>query len=179
MRNLLIALAGFLAGSALVVGLLLALPRTATVTIKQSARPVATNGATEMMNGGTMSSATRGSMMAAYYPAAARLTIQHVQKGCHVWSNGTRTGTMLRLHLKVGQRLAILDQDVDAHQMLQFAGPTHMNMGGPMMMGHGTTISFAQKGVYRLGTKTVPMPGAMDVKTIGPDNSLRLVVTVA
>jgi hypothetical protein len=43
------------------------------------------------------------------------------------------------------------------------------------------TLSFMKKGVYRFGTKTVEMPGAgeMDVKTIGPDNHLRLVVTVA
>lgn len=38
----------------------------------------------------------------------------------------------------------------------------------------------AKAGVYRLGTKTVEMPGGMEeVKTIGPDNKLRLVVTVA
>ena len=36
-----------------------------------------------------------------------------------------------------------------------------------------------KKGVYRFGTKTVPMPGAMEVKTTGPDNNLRLVITVA
>ena len=63
--------------------------------------------------------------------------------------------------------------------MMQFAGPARMRMGGPMMMNGGMTLSFSKKGVYRLGTKTVEMPGAMDVKTIGPDNNLRLVVTVA
>jgi hypothetical protein len=54
-------------------------------------------------------------------------------------------------------------------------------MGGPMMMNHGVTLSFMKKGVYRLGTETVEMPGGMslDVKTIGSDNKLRLVVTVA
>jgi hypothetical protein len=37
-----------------------------------------------------------------------------------------------------------------------------------------------KKGVYRLATKTVEVPsGGMDVKTIGPDNHLRLAVTVA
>lgn len=64
--------------------------------------------------------------------------------------------------------------------MRQFAGPMRLHMGGPMMMGRGTTITFSKKGVYRLGTQTVEMPGAMmDVKTIGSDNKLRLVVTVA
>jgi len=47
-------------------------------------------------------------------------------------------------------------------------------------MARGTTIAFPRKGVYRLGTKTVEMPGGMmEVKTIGSDNNLRLVVTVA
>jgi len=114
-------------------------------------------------------------------PAARKLTIQHVQRGCHVWSNGTTTAAMMRLQLKHGQRLSILNMDVDAHQMLQFAGPAHLRAGSPMMMNHSVTLSFPKAGVYRLGTKTVEMPGrmSMDVKTIGPDNNLRLVVTVA
>jgi len=105
----------------------------------------------------------------------------HVLRGCHVWSDGRTTGATMRLHLTPGQRLSIVDQDVDAHQLLQFAGPVHMRMGGPMMMNRGVTLTFAKKGVYRLGTKTVEMPGmgGMDVKTVGPDNKLRLVVTVA
>ena len=113
-------------------------------------------------------------------PATEKLTIQHVLRGCHVWSNGTTTAALMRLHLKPGQRLTILNDDVDdAHQMLQFAGPMHMRMGGPLMMSHGVTLTFMKKGVYRLGTKTVAMPGSMAFKTIGPDNKLRLVVTVA
>ena len=40
-------------------------------------------------------------------------------------------------------------------------------------------LSFAKKGVYRLGTKTVEMEGGMEVKTVGPDNKLRLLITVA
>jgi hypothetical protein len=50
-----------------------------------------------------------------------------------------------------------------------------------MMTNHRMMLSFSKKGVYRFGTKTVEMPGgmSMDVKTIGPDNKLRLVVTVA
>jgi hypothetical protein len=62
--------------------------------------------------------------------------------------------------------------------MLQFAGPAQMRMGGPMMMNHGVMLSFAKKGVYRLGTKTVEMEGGMEAKTIGPDNKLRLLITV-
>jgi len=118
MRNLLIALTGFLIAAGVVVAVAVAVPRLATVTAL----------------GGPMAGTMGNGMMAGVAaPATAKLTIQHVQKGCHVWSNGKTTAAMMRLRLKVG----------------------------------------------RLGTKTVPMPGALEIKTIGPDNNLRLVVTVA
>src|SRR6266542_1851598 len=50
----------------------------------------------------------------------------------------------------------------------ELAGPVRLHMGGPMMLARGPTIAFPRKGVYRLGTKTVEMPGGMmEVKTIG------------
>ena len=49
MRSLLIAITGFLAGGALVVGLLFALPKTTTVTVKQAAPQTA---AMPQMSGG-------------------------------------------------------------------------------------------------------------------------------
>jgi hypothetical protein len=113
-------------------------------------------------------------------PASRKLTIQHVLRGCHVWSNGKTTSPMMRLALKPGGRLSILDQDVDAHQLMQLSGPVRLHLGGPMMTSRGMTIAFTRRGIYRLQTKTVEMPGMeMDVKTVGPDNALRLMVTVA
>ena len=166
MRNLLIAISGFIAGSGLIIGLMLALTQTMTVTVKQAAPE-------------TASMSHMSSHMASAPMATRKLTIQHVQKGCHAWSDGKMTSAMMRLHLKPAQKLSIMDMDVDAHQMLQFAGPARMRLGGPMMMNHGLTLSFAKKGVYRFGTKTVEMEGGMEVKTVGPDNKLRLLITVA
>jgi hypothetical protein len=174
MRNLLIMITGFIAGGALVAGLAF-LPEATTA----NAKPAASAGtAMPQMSGGmAMSGST---MMASNSLATQKLTIQHVQRGCHVWSNGRTMGAMMRLHLKPGQKLSILDNDVDPHQMIELGGPMHMRMGGPMMTSHGMTLTFMKKGVYRFATKTVEMPGGgMDVKTIGPDNHLRLVVTVA
>jgi len=173
MRILLITLAGFIAGAAMAVGVAL-IP-----TASGSATPYAAHSIG--MSGSGMSS---GMMYSGHARTMARgqtvkLTIQHVQRGCHVWSNGKTTGTMMRLHLRRGQRLSIMDMDVDAHRMMQFSGPMPMQMGAAMMMNHGMTMRFTRKGTYRFGTKTVPMPGAMEVKTVGPDNKLRLVVTVA
>ena len=184
MRSLLIVLTGFLVSGGAILALLLAAPDSTNAN-----QPVAMSGATmvgSMSNGSMMSTSSataRGSMTAApttASPAAVKLTIQHVQRGCHVWSNGMRTGAMMRLHLQAGQKLAIVDDDVDAHQMMERSGPMHLQLGRPMMLSHGTTIAFPKKGVYRLATRTVEMPGGgMDVKTTGPDNNLRLVVTVA
>lgn len=161
MRYLFITVAylGVLVGTALIATVALAAPNHSNVRMAGAA------------GGGMMSTVSA--------PAAAKFTIQHVQKGCHVWSNGKTTAAMMRLHLKPGQKLSIINMDVDAHQMMEFTGPARLRMGGPMMMSNTRTISFPTKGVYRLGTKTVETPGAMDVKTIGPDNNLRLVVTVA
>lgn len=172
MRNLLIAITGFLAGSGLVIGLLIVLPLTKTVTVKQATQQTA---AMPRMSGQMGSGMTASASL-----ATRKLTIQHVQKGCHVWSDGKVTSTMMRLHLKPGQKLSITDMDVDAHQMLQFGGPAKLRMGGPMMMNRGLTLSFAKRGLYRLGTKTVEMEGGgMEVETNGPDNKLRLQITVA
>jgi hypothetical protein len=174
MRNLLIALTGFLVGAGLVVGLIVALPQTTSETAKQ-----ATSQNLAMHMSGGMSAMGSGPIASASL-ATRKLTIQHVQKGCHVWSDGVTTGPMMRLHLKPGQKLSIIDHDVDAHQMIELAGPMHLRMGGPMMANRGMTLALIKKGVYRFGTKTVEMPGmAMDVETVGPDNNLRLLVTVA
>lgn len=176
MRTLLIVVTGFVVGAGAISAAAVALPDVYGGTAAQATHMTSMG---RGMSRAMMSGFTGGGSMMGASPTA-KLTIQHVQRGCHVWSNGKTRAAMMRLHLKPGQTLSIMDMDVDAHQMMEFAGPMHLRMGGPMMMNHGMTLTFTRKGVYRLGTKTVEMPGGMtDVKTIGPDNKLRLVVTVA
>jgi hypothetical protein len=175
MRNLLAVITGFLVGGGAMIGLLIALPESSNATARPAARAIAMPAMSSGM--GSMGSGTMASAI-----AVRKLTIQHVQRGCHVLSDGKTTAATMHVRLQAGQKLSILDMDVDAHQILQFGGPTHLTMmGGPMMMNQSRTLTFAKPGVYRLGTKTVEMKGGggMDVKTIGPDNKLRLVVTVA
>src|SRR5262245_45226167 len=126
MRNFLIALTGFLVGGAVIVAVAVATPQTTNGT------PAKSPGVAAMR----MSGMGTTMMGAAAAPTAAKLTIQHVQRGCHVWSNGTTTAVTMRLKLKPGQRLTVLDMDVDAHQLLQFAGPAHLRLGAPMMTNH-------------------------------------------
>lgn len=111
-------------------------------------------------------------------PTHRTLTIQHVYRGCHTWSNGKTRSPLMRLTLAPGGRLTILNADFDAHQLVELSGPAKLRLGGPMMMSHGRTVAFTRNGAYRLRTKTVDMPGMMEVETKGPDNVLRLVVTV-
>src|ERR671930_138609 len=150
MRNLFILITGFAVSGAGVLALALALPHWTNSPTKPATQKAMPMSGMASMSSGAMDSAS---------PASVKLTIRHVQRGCHVWARGSMTGPMM---------------------LLQFAGPMRLHMGGPMMMGHGMTIAFMQKGAYRLGTKTVEMKGGgMDIKTIGPDNHLRLLVTVA
>ena len=164
MNKLLIALLGFAVGGALVLGPAFAFERTTSSSGTPTPMPAMGAG----MMGGAVGTAG----------APVRLTIVHVQTGCHVWSDGKRQAASMRLSLRRGARLAILDRDIDAHQLVQLSGP-RLSLGGPMMMNHGTTVVFRQAGVYRLTTRTIEMPGMPEIKTIGPDNTLRLTVKVA
>lgn len=76
-----------------------------------------------------------------------------------------------------GGRLQLIDQDIDPHGLVQLAGPK-VAIRGHMMMGQKQLITFDQPGLYRFKTKVVEMGMTMNVKTVGPDNTLRLTVSV-
>lgn len=154
MRNLLIATTGFLAGAGLVAALLLALPRTTNVTVKQAAPRVAAMPHMAQGEVGVMASASSA-------PATSKLTIQHVLKGCHVWSNGRTTSPMMRLALKPGSKLSIFDQDVDAHQLMQLSGPMRLHLGGPMMTSRAVRLTERDSSDYpRPLVLVLGIPGA-------------------
>lgn len=158
MTRILSAIAGFAAGAAIVTGTAVGLDRSTSAAVA----PMTVSG-----------------MIAAASPSSGmtKLTIQHVQKGCHVWSSGSRRTASMQLSLKRGARLQILDQDIDPHGLVQTAGPK-LAFTGHMMMGERQTITFKQPGVYRLKNKVIEMGPMAMVKTIGPDNTLRLTVSV-
>lgn len=107
----------------------------------------------------------------------AKLTVVHVAKGCHSWTNGDRIGESVRLTLNRGGRLVIANQDIDAHKLVQTAGP-RVATGAPMMMGSTRSIVFRKAGMYHMKTRTVEMPGMPEIDTAGPDHGLWLIVTV-
>jgi plastocyanin len=106
-----------------------------------------------------------------------RVTIMHVQKGCHVWSAGTTRTASLRVSLKVGDKLTVLNQDVDMHKLVRVSGPW-INTGAFMMTSQSATLRFAKVGLYRFHTRVADMRGMPEMETIGPDNGLVLTILV-
>jgi plastocyanin len=114
-------------------------------------------------------------------PDSAKLTILHVQEGCHIWSDGQRQAATMRLGVSEGGTLTLVNNDIDAHRLVQLAGP-EVALGSTMMMGGKMAVVFSEPGVYRLQTETVEVEGMeemMEVETEGPDNELELEVEVS
>jgi len=107
----------------------------------------------------------------------ARLTIVHVQRGCHIWSNGKQTAAGVKVLLRRGERLSVLNQDIDTHQLVRVAGPK-VALGPALAMNGKTTVRFAKAGVYRLKTEKAAMPGMPEVETMGTDHLLAAIVVV-
>ncbi len=110
--------------------------------------------------------------------ATKRVAIVHVQKGCHVWSLGATNTASLSLSLHQGDRLAVVNQDLDMHKLVQVAGPP-TNAGAFMMMNQRVSLRFTKVGLYRFHTRVADMRGMPEAKTIGPDNKLVLTVRVS
>jgi len=104
-----------------------------------------------------------------------KLSIVHVQTGCHTWSTTKMQPPALSLTLRHGDRLTVGNVDVDAHKLVQVAGPK-LRFAGMMMTGHGTSLVFPKAGLYRFKTVVVEMKGMPEVKTNGPDHNLILSV---
>lgn len=152
MGKLLILLAGFVVGAAVLAGTVVALDETRAPAPRFAAVAGAAGGTT-------------------------RLVIQHVQRGCHVWTAGGRRSATMRLDLRRGARLLLVDQDIDPQGMVQLAGP-RLAFGNHMMVGRGQTLVFTKPGLYRFRNRVVEMGPMLKVKTLGPDNVLRLTVAV-
>jgi hypothetical protein len=130
-------------------------------------------------------------------PGGASLVIRHQIRGCHSWSlNGGTWKPTQHIRLARGGSIVVRNNDAMYHQIFKTSGPAVvfklLKFGIPMkgtvklpwapgMMGRPGAIvkvTFPKAGVYRLTTKFgedyMPMP-----ETIGEDNVLRAIVTVA
>ena len=110
----------------------------------------------------------------------ATLMIRHQTRGCHAWSfNGGAYKASLKIKLARGTTLKVIDNDVMPHKLVQLAGPKTKLIAPAMShMSAQAKVIFAKKGTYKFTTK----PGEdymKGIKTVGPDNVLRLTVTVS
>jgi len=111
---------------------------------------------------------------------SASLTIRHQMRGCHVWAfNSGPYKASLKIKLAPGTTLTVTDSDVMPHKLIQLSG-LKVHLVSPAMnhMSATAKVTFLKKGTYRFTTKAGEdyMQG---MKTIGPDNVLRLTVTVS
>jgi hypothetical protein len=115
-------------------------------------------------------------------PSAATLTIRHQTKGCHTWAfTGGQWKATQAITLARGAKLTVIDNDVMPHKLVQVSGPT-AKLSTPAMrhMSARATVVFTKAGKYVFRTKAgEDYPSMSNVKTIGEDNVLRLVVTVS
>jgi hypothetical protein len=125
-----------------------------------------------------------GAALAGVPTAAAsptiRLTIIHVLRGCHVWgtADGQPLGATHTLILKHGARLVVRINCPMGFDITQTAGPKLAGGLGRWETGTSHTLVFAKAGVYRLQAVNVQSSADMNLQTLGPDNTPRLVVRV-
>jgi hypothetical protein len=129
----------------------------------------------------TIASGQPAAPVRATVPSSARIMIDHVLRGCHnlAVNGGAPDSPRATLHLAVGGRLLVQNNDVMPHRLFLRSGPSP-TLATPMMnhMGAGSTVTFGKPGVYMLGTK----PGedyTKGIVTIGADHVLRIKVIVS
>lgn len=119
---------------------------------------------------------------AAAAPRNATLTIKHQTRGCHSWSfDGKSWHATQTIKLAHGGNLTVVDNDVMPHKLIQVSGPKARITTRVTMMHMGATahVGFPAKGTYVFKTRAgEDYPYAKNVKTVGEDNVLKLVVTV-
>jgi plastocyanin len=130
---------------------------------------------------GALALATAGVLAgSAFGHTPKTVTIRHQVRGCHSWSfAGGHYSASLKVTLDRGTPLVFVDNDVMPHKLVQLSGPkaaiTTPNM---RQVGARAVVTFKRAGVYKFTTR----PGEdymKGMKTIGPDNVLRLTVTVS
>ena len=126
----------------------------------------------------------------------ASLVIRHQVKGCHEWSlDGGPYAVNRAVTLSRGGTLTITDNDMMPHLLIKLSGPSALSerlvkpgtasmgkMKAPYAaglmphMGATMRVTFSKPGVYKFRTKS--LEDYMPIKTTGPDNVLRVTVTV-
>ena len=150
----------------------------AAVTMSIAAMVMSSNGTRSTNSVMPMSQV---STRATTLPTTASVQIEHATRGCHTMIvDGTGPGSpSATIRLAAGGSLQIQNNDVMPHKLVRVSGP-NAQLVTPAMnhMGARSTATFATPGTYSLSTKAGE-DYTSGIKTIGPDNTLRLKVVVA
>jgi hypothetical protein len=108
-----------------------------------------------------------------------QLVIVHTVSGCHIWQSAHAHGPTTALRLKKSDRITLHVTCPMDFQLVQVKGLRLALGDATLHTGTQRTIVFSQRGVCVLRATNVQSPADMGVQTLGPDNSLRLTVTVS
>ena len=104
------------------------------------------------------------------------LEIKHYVRGCHVFAKNERPS--VKLTLRKGDRIQLVDHDVMDFDIRQAAGP-RVGLGDPRIRrSEVRTLAFRRAGLYRFEARNVQTSGELGLQTLGPDNTLQIVVRV-
>jgi hypothetical protein len=107
-----------------------------------------------------------------------QLAIVHTVSGCHIWQTAHSHGPAVTLKLKRGDKITLRVSCPMDFQLTQLRGP-RLVLGDPTLhTGTQRTIVFRKGGVYVLQARNIQSSADMGLQTLGPDNALRLTVTV-
>jgi hypothetical protein len=105
------------------------------------------------------------------------LEIKHFVRGCHVFSTKEKPAVSLRL--RKGDRIRLVDHDVMDFDVTQTAGPRVALADPRLRRSEVRLLAFRKAGLYRFEAKNVQTSEELGIQTLGPDNTLRIVVRVA
>lgn len=108
-----------------------------------------------------------------------QLAIIHTVSGCHIWQTAHAQGSKAALKLKRGDKITLHVTCPMDFTLVQLKGP-RLVLGDPTLhTGTQRTIKFAKRGVYVLQATNIQSSTEMGMQTLGPDNVLKLTVTVS
>jgi plastocyanin len=113
-------------------------------------------------------------------PKKVTVTIQHQTRGCHAWAVGKGAyKAVQRVTVASGATLRFVNNDVMPQKIVLKSGPKVAFSGKTNLSKPAATVQavLTHTGVYTFGT-IVGEDYVNGIKTVGPDNVLRLVVTV-
>ena len=121
-----------------------------------------------------------GAVFAVAAPSkTVQLAIVHTVSGCHIWQAAHAHGPATALKLKQGDKITLRISCPMDFRLVQTKGP-RLALGDPTLhTGTQRTIKFAKRGVYVLQATNLQSSADVGLQTLGPDNSLRLTVTVS